>query len=164
MQEFLRRTILCTKKRWCILFIAQRICLNLLIHANVCSPAWVLKWGCSSFIFSGEKVARQYSPTWFLKWNTSIIFWTSNHTISRGGGKGSGFRATLRRSRLHMLSYARITVGFDVSDSFISASNHCSKIRNTCDGDSLLYGGGWRSDRTINWDVAPNFALNTGLG
>ena len=49
----------------------------------------------------------------------------------KGWGNGKGDWVTLRRSRLHMLSYARIMEGNDCDVVGINDSSQCNKIRNT---------------------------------
>ena len=102
-------------------------------------PAWVLKSGCSSFILAGENFLWHSGETWFLKWNTSIILFTSNHTLSRGGGKGSGPWPTFNLARLHILSYAKV-ICFCRLLILITERSHWIMIKNTCDGDSDLKG------------------------
>ena len=105
--EFLRKTILYNyvkRKKWCVLFIEHRMCLNRDTHTNICSPAWVLNDGWSSFTLFGQNRLRQSSKMWFQKWNTSSIFSTFNHALSIKGGRGRGFWAACNRAKLHMLS------------------------------------------------------------
>ena len=150
---FLLNIILCKKNKWLHFFMAHKMCLNLWTQTKVCSPAWVLKSRCFSFILAGENFARQVGDTWFLKWKTSIIFSTLSQMLSSGGASGSGCRTTSRRSRLHMLSYARMTAGNE-SHCFTKRISHCRSIRNTCEGDSdLMYENNTTIRQLTIWDI-----------
>lgn len=116
--------------------------LNFPIQTNVCSPAWVLKDGFFSFNFSGEYLVWQVSLVWFFKWKVSMTFCTDNHAQSIGGGRARGFLATLRRHKLHMLSYAiQIFLSWSAGTEpeSIKACNQVSKMKKTWLGDSDLH-------------------------
>lgn len=117
------------------------MCLKRPSHTNVCSPACVFASGWVSFKCWGVKISWHCGFTWFGKWNVSIIFFICNHALSIGGGKGRGRLATLRRARLHMLSYARNMSCMPSSlrdPRCTKVSSHCSIIKNTWLGDSDL--------------------------
>ena len=71
------------------------------------------------------------------KMKTSIIFTTFNHSLSNGDGNGRGCWATFILSKLHILSYAKVTLG-TLEVVFTKEHNHCTSMKNTCDGDSDL--------------------------
>ncbi len=100
-------------------------------HTKVCSPACVLYSGCSSFIRAGENSSLHLGDTWLRKWNISMILSTFSQLLSKGGGRGRGFRATLSFARLHMLSYATATADGGLGN----CNSHYTKTKKTWDGD-----------------------------
>lgn len=124
------------KKRWWCFGIGQTICLKRDNHTNVCSPACVFHDGFNSLTFSGEYFILQSASMWLLKWNTSMIFVILFHILSSGDGRGKGACTALNLSRLHILSYAIVAPrAVSTPSCFTNESNHCMRIRKTCEGD-----------------------------
>ena len=88
-------------------------------------------------IFAGLYLVWHFSEVWLQKLKALIIFTTFNHSLLNGDGNGRGCWATLILSKLHILSYANVTSG-TLEVVFTKEHNHCTSMKNTCDGDSDL--------------------------
>ena len=66
----------------------------------------------------------------------TIILVILIHILSSGGGRGNGVPTALSLSRLHILSYAIVAISYPFC--FTNESNHCIRIKKTCEGDSDL--------------------------
>jgi len=104
-----------------------------------CWKKLAISW---QLIISMPSVSTYTVSQWKTK-NTTALYTlvTDSHISLYGGGKGSGFLATLRASRWHMLSYPITMFGHSsLGTSSTTDMSHTSTMVNTCEHDSELPG------------------------